>query len=93
MGSTFSLKMVMGRWPGEGDRKVVEGDRKVVLGPQNCLYWGLPPPRPLAVPGGLPDPQTPWQGGPAAPHAFLHTERLRLSGSPFCSWYQDLGSP
>ena len=33
MGSTFSLKMVMGRWVVEGGRKVVEGGRKVVLGP------------------------------------------------------------
>ena len=31
---------------------------------------GLPPPRPPAVPGGLPAPQTPG-GGPAAPRAPL----------------------
>ena len=37
--------------------------------PQNCFYWGLPPPRP---PGR----------GLAASRAPLDTERLRLSGSP-----------
>ena len=91
----------------EGDRKVVEGGQKVVgrwLKVVGRWFWfhkivftgGLPPPRPLAVPGGLPAPQT---GGACSPRAPLHTERLRLSGSPFffCtkilvprSWYQDL---
>ena len=47
------------------------------------LLGGFQPPRPLGV-------------GLAAPRAPLHTERLRLSGSPFFlvprSWYQDLGT-
>ena len=42
---------------------------------------GLPPHRPPALPGGLPAPQTLWRGL-AAFRAPLHTERLRLSGSP-----------
>ena len=54
------------------------------------LTGGLPPPRPPAVPGGLPAPQTPWQGAWSPPCSIF--ERLRLSSSPFFlvprSWYQ-----
>ena len=58
---------------------------------------GLPPPRPPALLGGFQPPRPPG-GGPAAPRAPLHTERLRLSdsGSTWIlvprSWYQDPGT-
>ena len=80
------LKMV-GRWS-----KVVEGGQKVVgrwLKVVGRWFWvhkivftgGLPPPRPLLFLGDFQPPRPPG-GGPAAPRAPLHTERLRLSGSP-----------
>ena len=50
--------------------------------PPARVSGGLPPPRPPAVPGGFQPPRPPG-GGPAAPRAPLHTERLCLSGSPF----------
>ena len=56
---------------------------------------GCRPPDPPLFLGGFQPPRPPG-GGPAAPRAPLHTERLRLSGSPFFlvprSWYQDLGT-
>ena len=59
------------------------------------LLGGCRPPDPLLFLGGFQPPRPPG-GGPAAPRAPLHTERLRLSGSPFFlvprSWYQNLGS-
>ena len=59
------------------------------------LLGGCRPPDPLLFLGGFQPPRPPG-GGPAAPRAPLHTERLRLSGSPFFlvprSWYQDLGT-
>ena len=66
------------------------------------LLGGCRPPDPLLFLGGFQPPRPPG-GGLAAPRAPLHTERLRLSGSPFFgtkilvlrSWYQkkyqDLG--
>ena len=46
------------------------------------LLGGCRPPDPLLFLGGFQPPRPPG-GGPAAPRAPLHTERLRLSGSPF----------
>ena len=61
----------------------------------NVLTGGLPPPRHLLFLGGFQPPRPPG-GGPAAPCASMHIERLRLSGSPFFlvprSWYQDPGA-
>ena len=81
--------------------KVVEGGRKVVKGGQKVVrrwlhvvgrwFWF----HKIVFTGGF-QPSRPPGGGPAAPRAPLHTERLRLSGSPFFlvprSWYQDLGT-
>ena len=61
---------------------------------------GLPPPRPPAVPGGLPAPQTPWRGAcsPPCPPAYREAPPLGLSvdlGTKILvprSWYQDLGT-
>ena len=59
------------------------------------LLGGCRPPDPLLFLGGFQPPRPPG-GGLAAPRAPLHTERLRLSGSPFFlvprSWYQDPGT-
>ena len=46
------------------------------------LLGGCRPPDPLLFLGGFQTPRPPGRG-PAAPRAPLHTERLRLSGSPF----------
>ena len=70
-----------GRKVVEGGREVVEGGRKVVLVPQNCFYWGAAALQTPLFLGGFQTPRPPG-GGPAAPRAPLHTERLRLSGSP-----------
>ena len=55
------------------------------------LLGGCRPPDPPLFLGGFQPPRPPG-GGPAAPRAPLHTERLRLSGSPQIlvprSWYQ-----
>ena len=58
-------------------------------GPKNIISWvhqivftgGLPPPRPPAVPGGLPAPQTPWRGAcsPPCPPAYREAPPLGLS--------------
>ena len=77
----------------EGGWKVVRRWSKVVgrwLKVVGRWFWfhkivftgGLPPPDPPLFLGGFQPPRPPG-GGPAAPHAPLHTERLRLSGSPF----------
>ena len=47
----------------------------------NQFSWGAAAPQTPRIPGGLQPPRPPG-GGPAAPRAPLHTERLRLSGSP-----------
>ena len=70
---------------------------------KNVFTGGLPPPRPPAVPWGLPAPQTPWRGAcsPPCPPAYREAPPLAISGSPFFvgtkilvprSWYQNLGS-
>ena len=87
----------------KGGLKVVEGGGRWLADGWKWLkvvgrwFWvhkivftgGLPPPRPPALPGGLPAPQTPWRGPPCSIFG-----RLRLSSSPFFlvprSWYQDL---
>ncbi len=46
------------------------------------LTGGLPPPRPPAVPGGLPAPQTPWRGACSPPRPladFWEAPPLKLS--------------
>ena len=77
MGLTISLKMVMKRWSFEG------------VSTKLFLLGGCRPPDLLFL-GGFQPPRPPG-GGLAAPRAPAHTERLRLSGSPFF-WYQDLGT-
>ena len=67
---------------------------------KNVFTGGLPPPRPPAVPGGLPAPQTPWRGAcsPPCPPAYREAPPLGLSvffGTKILvprSWYQNLGS-
>ena len=58
---------------------------------KNVFTGGLPPPRPPAVPGGLPAPQTPWRGAcsPPCPPAYREAPPLGLS---VFLWYQDLGT-
>ena len=70
--------------------------RFLILAPTKMfLLGGCRPPDPPLFLGGFQPPRPPG-GGLAAPCAPLHTERLRLSGSPFFlvprSWYQNLGS-
>ena len=55
------------------------------------LLGGCRPPDPPLFLGGFHPPRSPG-GGPAAPRAPPHTERLRLSGSLFFFWYQDPGT-
>ena len=72
---------------------------EVVLVPRNCFYWGAAAPQTPCCSWGASSPPDPLAGGlqpPVPPCISLHTERLRLSGSPFFlvprSWYQNLGS-
>ena len=72
----------------------------LILVPKNIISWvhqivftgGLPPPRPPAVPGGLPAPQTPWRGAcspPCPPAQFLRgsaSQALRFF------WYQSFNA-
>ena len=56
----------------------------LALGPTKMfLLGGCRPPDPLQLLLGGFQPPRPPGGGLAAPRAPLHTERLRLSGSPF----------
>ena len=75
-------------------------ERCIIIRLTICSRWILVPKswlwvHEIILTGGLPAPPG---GGPVAPCAPLHTERLRLSGSPFFfgteilvprSWYQD----
>ena len=66
--------------------------------PQNCFYWGAAAPRPPAITGGLPAPQTLWWGAcsPPCPSAYREALPLRLSvffGTKILvpgSWYQSV---
>ena len=68
--------------------------------PKIVFTGGLPPPRPPALPGGLPAPQTPWRGACSPPCPPAYREALPLGLSVFFgtkilvpgSWYQDLGT-